>query len=62
MKSIMPEIGFLMLPAVNDKDPELSRTAEKLLLESQTSLNFPVARKVPTWFNFEKQVALLTKK
>ena len=62
MKSLMPEIGFLLLPETNTKDPELSRTAEKLLLENQTSLNFPVSKKIPSWFNFDKQIALISKK
>jgi hypothetical protein len=61
MKSMTQEIGFLLLPVTNEKDPEASRTAEKLLMENQTRLNFPVNKTVPAWFDFNKQVAFLTK-
>jgi hypothetical protein len=61
MKSMMAEVGFLLLPITTSKDPEASRTAEKLLLENQTRLNFPVAKQIPSWFDFEKQVSLLSK-
>ena len=62
MKSLVKEMGFLLFPETSNKDPEVSFTAEKLLLAKVTKLDFPVAKKVPTWFNLEKQFALLSKK
>lgn len=62
MTSLVKEMGFLLFPETVNKDPEVSFTAEKLLLGKKTKLDFPVAKKVPTWFNFEKQFNLLSKK
>ena len=62
MKSLVKEMGFLLLPETINEDPEVSLTAEKLLLGKRTKLDFPIAQKVPTWFNLEKQMALLSKK
>lgn len=60
MKSLVKQLGFLLFPVTNEKDPEASDTAEKLLLGNQTGLNFPVTKKVPSWFDFDKQVAGMT--
>ncbi len=62
MKSLVKEMGFLLFPETTNKDPEVSFTAEKLLLAKVTKLDFPIAQKVPTWFNLEKQFELLSKK
>ena len=61
MKSMVVELGFLLLPVTNEKDPEASRTTEKLLLANQTSLHFPVSKNVPRWFDFNKQISFLMK-
>ena len=62
MKSLVKEMGFLLFPETVNKDPEVSFSAEKLLLGKRTKLDFPVAKKIPTWFNLEKQFSLLSKK
>lgn len=62
MKSLVKEMGFLLFPETSNKDPEVCFTAEKLLLAKVTKLDFPVAQKVPSWFNLEKQFELLSKK
>ena len=62
MKSLVKEMGFLLFPETINPDPEVSLTADKLLLGKRTKLDFPVVRKVPSWFDLEKQMALLSKK
>lgn len=62
MKSLVKEMGFLLFPETINKDPEVSFSADKLLLGKKTKLDFPVAKKVPTWFNLDKQFNLLSKK
>ena len=61
MKSLVKEMGFLLFPETFNSDPEVSLTANKLLLGKRTKLDFPIIRKVPTWFVLEKQMALLSK-
>ena len=62
MKSLVKEMGFLLFPETVNADPEVSLTADKLLLGKRTKLDFPIVQKVPSWFILEKQMNLLSKK
>jgi hypothetical protein len=61
MKGMVVKLGFLLIPITNEKDPEASRTTEKLLFANQTRLHFPVSKNIPRWFDFNKQISFLTK-
>ncbi|MCM8530951.1 MAG: hypothetical protein NE330_07310 [Lentisphaeraceae bacterium] len=62
MKSLVKNFGFLLMPICSSSDPEMSETANKLLLQTQTRVKFPLSRTIPLTFNMEKQLASFIKK
>ncbi|MCM8537744.1 MAG: hypothetical protein NE334_17515 [Lentisphaeraceae bacterium] len=62
MKSLVKNLGFLLMPICSSSDPEMSATAKSLLLQTQTRVKFPLTRTIPLTFNMEKQLASFIKK
>ena len=62
MKNLVKDIGFLLLPVCASDDPEVSHSAKKLLLQTQTGVKFPLSRTIPLWFKFDQQLAIFIKK
>ena len=62
MKELVKDVGFLLMPVCASEDPEVSHSAKKLLMQTQTGVKFPLTRTIPLWFNFDQQLAIFIKK
>jgi hypothetical protein len=62
MKTLVKNVGFLLLPICANTDPEVSHTAKKLLMQTHTGVKFPLERTIPLWFNIDQQLAIFMQK